>query len=114
MAAKTLCHEIAHHYAEHIDTRQEHETIAESVAYIVLGHFGIDAGDYSFGYLASWSDLRDVQGEARRHSDDREPDHRPNRATRHPRQGGVRASERSNHDHQASTTEAPTPRRALD
>lgn len=58
MAAKTLCHEIAHHYAEHIDTRQEHETIAESVAYIVLGHFGTDAGDYSFGYLASWSDLR--------------------------------------------------------
>ena len=58
MSAKTLCHEIAHHYAEHIDTRQEHETIAESVAYIVLGHFGIDAGDYSFGYLASWSDLR--------------------------------------------------------
>lgn len=57
MSAKTLCHEIAHHYAEHIDTRQEHETIAESVAYIVLGHFGINAGDYSFGYLASWSDL---------------------------------------------------------
>ncbi len=57
MAGKTLCHEIAHHYAEHIDTRQEHETIAESVAYIVLGHFGIDAGDYSFGYLACWSDV---------------------------------------------------------
>jgi hypothetical protein len=58
MSAKTLCHEIAHHFAAHIDTRQEHETIAESVAYIVLGHFGIDAGDYSFGYLASWSDLK--------------------------------------------------------
>ncbi len=57
MSAKTLCHEIAHHYAEHIDSRQEHETIAESVAYVVLGHFGIDAGDYSFGYLASWSDV---------------------------------------------------------
>ena len=57
MAAKTLCHEIAHHYAEHIDSRQEHETIAESVAYIVLGHFAIDSGDYSFGYLACWSDL---------------------------------------------------------
>lgn len=57
MAAKTLCHEIAHHHAEHIDSRQEHETIAESVAYIVLGHFGIDAGDYSFGYLACWSDV---------------------------------------------------------
>ena len=57
MAAKTLCHEIAHHHAEHIDSRQEHETIAESVAYVVLGHFGIDAGDYSFGYLACWSDV---------------------------------------------------------
>jgi hypothetical protein len=56
MAAKTLCHEIAHHFAEHIDSRQEHETIAESVAYIVLGHFGIDSSGYSFGYLASWSD----------------------------------------------------------
>ncbi len=56
MAAKTLCHEIAHHFAEHIDSRQEHETIAESVAYIVLGNFGIDASDYSFGYLACWSD----------------------------------------------------------
>jgi hypothetical protein len=57
MAAKTLCHEIAHHLAEHIDSRQEHETIAESVAYIVLGQFGIDAADYSFGYLAIWSDM---------------------------------------------------------
>jgi hypothetical protein len=57
MAAKTLCHEIAHHHAENIDNRQEHETIAESVAYIVLGDFGIDAGDYSFGYLACWSDV---------------------------------------------------------
>ena len=56
MAAKTLCHEIAHHYAEHIDSSEEHETIAESVAYIVLGHFAMDAGDYSFGYLACWTD----------------------------------------------------------
>jgi hypothetical protein len=57
MSAKTLCHELAHHFAEHIDSRQEHETIAESVAYIVLGHFGIDSADYSFGYLAAWSDV---------------------------------------------------------
>ncbi len=56
MSTKTLCHELAHHYAEHIGSRQEHETIAESVAYIVLGHFGIDASDYSFGYLACWTD----------------------------------------------------------
>jgi N-terminal domain of anti-restriction factor ArdC len=56
MAAKTLCHKLAHHFAEHVDSREEHETIAESVAYIVLGHVGIDTGDYSFGYLASWTD----------------------------------------------------------
>ncbi len=57
MSTKTLCHELAHHFAEHIDSRTEHETIAESVSYIVLGHFGIDAADYSFGYLASWTDV---------------------------------------------------------
>lgn len=57
MASKTLCHEIAHHFSEGSETRQESETIAESVAYVVLGHFGIDAADYSFGYLAGWSDL---------------------------------------------------------
>jgi antirestriction protein ArdC len=56
MSAKTLAHELAHHFAEHVDSRTEHETIAESVAYIVLGYFGIDASDYSFGYLASWTD----------------------------------------------------------
>jgi len=73
MAAKTLCHEIGHHYAKHIDSRAEHETIAESAAYIVLGHFAIDAGDYSFGYLASWTDaatfkakLNDIQSIAGR------------------------------------------------
>ena len=59
MAAKTFAHELAHHFAEH-DTnghcREEKETIAESVAYIVLGHFGIDASGYSFGYLATWTD----------------------------------------------------------
>jgi len=59
MAAKTLTHELAHHFAEHTRNGQcqgEQETIAESAAYIVLGHFGIDAGAYSFDYLAAWSD----------------------------------------------------------
>ena len=27
---------------------------AESVAFVVLHHLGIDAGDYSFGYVAGW------------------------------------------------------------
>ena len=57
-AAKTLAHELAHHFAEHKvngHCREEGEIIAESVAYIVMGHFGIDAGGYTFGYLASWT-----------------------------------------------------------
>ena len=29
---------------------------AESVAYIVCQHFGIDTSDYSFGYIAGWSE----------------------------------------------------------
>lgn len=56
-AAKTLAHELAHHFAEHKvngHCREEGEIIAESAAYIVLNHFGIDAGGYTFGYLASW------------------------------------------------------------
>ncbi len=59
MATKTLAHELAHHFAEHQQNghcRGEGETIAEASAYIVLEHFGIDSGDYSFGYLASWGD----------------------------------------------------------
>ena len=32
------------------------ELQAESIAYVVSNHFGIDTGAYSFGYLASWSD----------------------------------------------------------
>jgi hypothetical protein len=56
-AAKTLCYHVALHCAAHIDCRMERETIAESVACIVLGRFGIKATDYSFRYLARWSDL---------------------------------------------------------
>ncbi len=59
MATKTLAHEVAHHVAkhnEHSETRSEGEVVAESAAYIVLGSLGIDTGDYSYGYLASWAD----------------------------------------------------------
>ena len=53
--AATLAHELAHYFTnDDKQCREEGEVIAESVAYIVLGHFGIDAGGYSFGYLASW------------------------------------------------------------
>lgn len=58
-ACKTLAHEIAHSFL-HTDIevyrahRGECELEAESVAFIVLHHLGIDAGDYSFGYVAGW------------------------------------------------------------
>ena len=36
------------------------ELEAESVAFIVLDHFGLDSGDYSFGYVASWQTDKDA------------------------------------------------------
>lgn len=62
--AKTLAHELAHHFGsngKNGHTREESETIAESAAYIVLAHFGLDSGSYSFGYLASWSDTKTLR-----------------------------------------------------
>lgn len=62
--AKTLAHEIAHsllhdpsQYNEH---RGDMELEAESVAFIVLDHFGLDSADYSFGYVASWQTDKDA------------------------------------------------------
>lgn len=57
--AKTLAHEVAHSilhrdhevYAAH---RADCELEAESTAFVILNHFGLDSGDYSFGYLANW------------------------------------------------------------
>lgn len=58
MAIKTVIHEIAHqklhNRPEALPPRDVREMQAESVAYIVCAHLGIDAGDYSFGYLVSW------------------------------------------------------------
>ena len=36
------------------------EMEAESVAYVVCQHFGIDTSDYSFGYVAGWSHGKDL------------------------------------------------------
>ena len=66
---KTAIHEVAHaklHDREQnqdIDTvldkdRNTKEVEAESVAYTVCQHFGIDTSDYSFGYIAGWSSDR--------------------------------------------------------
>ena len=61
---KTLIHEMAHqklHSHEKEKPREERltarskEVEAESVAYTVCQHFGIDTSDYSFGYIAGWS-----------------------------------------------------------
>ena len=34
---------------------------AESIAYTVCQHFGIDTSDYSFGHIAGWSTGRDMR-----------------------------------------------------
>lgn len=61
---KTLIHEIAHsrlHSSKHTGkeekkkTRDQRELEAESVAFIVCSHFGLDTSDYSFPYILSWS-----------------------------------------------------------
>lgn len=60
-AVKTLAHELAHvllhdgtEYATGCRGRAEIE--AESVAFLVLTTAGVDAGSYSFPYVAAWSD----------------------------------------------------------
>lgn len=59
---KTLIHETAHaklhppdFLSEFPKPRREKEVEAESVAYVVCQHFGIDTSDYSLGYVAGWS-----------------------------------------------------------
>lgn len=41
--------------------RHTREVEAESVAYVVCQHFGIDTSEYSFGYVAAWSSGRDAR-----------------------------------------------------
>lgn len=64
---KTMIHEIAHgklHPPDFLESnpklRREKEVEAESVAYVVCQHFGIDTSDYSFGYVAGWSRGREL------------------------------------------------------
>lgn len=61
-AAKTLVHETAHAVADHHGwhARGDAETVAEGAAYVVLAHFGIDSGAYSFPYIAGWAEEREV------------------------------------------------------
>ena len=56
---KTAIHETAHSILhtdkEHLKDSATMEVEAESVAFVVCQHFGLDTSDYSFGYLAGWS-----------------------------------------------------------
>lgn len=60
---KTLAHELAHvllhaedpTFVNHGTTRSVAEVEAESVAYLVCGHLGIDSATYSIPYVAGWS-----------------------------------------------------------
>jgi antirestriction protein ArdC len=53
---KTLAHEIAHALLyESFDSRALAELEVESTAYVVCQALGIDSGDYSFGYVATWA-----------------------------------------------------------
>src|SRR5215213_7600873 len=52
---KTLAHELAHHFGAGTESTPEEETMAESCAYVVCAHFGLDTGERSFPYIATWS-----------------------------------------------------------
>ena len=68
---KTMVHEVAHsrlHDKEvnqsmdiPVKDRNTKEVEAESVAFTVCQHFGIDTSDYSFGYIAGWSNGRNMK-----------------------------------------------------
>ena len=64
---KTAIHEIAHATMHDLDRnaaekpdRRTREVQAESVAYAVCQHYGLDTSDYSFGYVAGWSSGREL------------------------------------------------------
>jgi hypothetical protein len=53
---KTLAHELAHALLHgSYDNRALAELEAESTAYVVCHALGLDSGDYSFGYVATWA-----------------------------------------------------------
>jgi predicted nucleotidyltransferase len=68
---KTMVHEVAHSMLHDKEINQDimepakdrntKEVEAESIAYTVCQHFGIDTSEYSFGYIAGWSSNRDMK-----------------------------------------------------
>lgn len=64
---KTMLHEVAHsilHDKEKGECKdvdgQTKEIQAESIAYCVANYIGIDTSDYSFGYVAGWSNNKEL------------------------------------------------------
>lgn len=67
---KTMIHEVAHSKLHSKEVEQDEqmkkdrntkEVEAESIAYTICQHFGVDTSDYSFGYIAGWSSGRDTK-----------------------------------------------------
>lgn len=62
---KTLIHEKAHSMLHNKDqnkyTREEAEVQAESTAFVVCNCLGFDTSEYSFGYIASWSENKELK-----------------------------------------------------
>ena len=69
---KTMVHETAHSMLHNKEVNREDilapakdrntkEVEAESIAFTVCNHFGIDTSDYSFGYIAGWSSGKDMK-----------------------------------------------------
>lgn len=68
---KTAIHEIAHsrlHDRDMIDAengvmvdRRTREVQAESIAYTICQHYGSDTSEYSFGYIAGWSEGKEIK-----------------------------------------------------
>lgn len=61
---KTAIHETAHSILhtdkERLKDSATMEIEAESIAFVVCQHFGLDTSDYSFGYLAGWSSTKEL------------------------------------------------------
>lgn len=67
---KTAIHELAHSRMHDFDgatspedppDRGTREVQAESVAFVVARHYGLDTGSYNFGYVASWASGRELE-----------------------------------------------------
>lgn len=70
MRLKVVIHEYAHALAhrhlkennkEYIEHRNQYETEAESIAYVVSKYLGLDTSNYSLNYLYSWSKEKDFK-----------------------------------------------------